>query len=92
MQDLLEQQGVLLTNAELSHLAERYALCGAGKTSLWDVREYARTTGLGAREHRVVRANGIQDVYRSVERVSAAAVRLALNELESLDASRGSLK
>src|SRR3989441_8211926 len=34
----------------------------------WDVREYARGTGIGAREYRVVRGTSTVDVYRSTER------------------------
>ena len=78
---LVEVQGAVLTEEELSHLGECYPRCrGKGH---WDVREYVRHTGVGAREYRVVRGTGVQDVYRSAERVRAAAVRTALNELES---------
>jgi len=41
--------------------------------------------GVGAREYRVVRGGSVQDVFRSAERVRAAAVGTALNELESQD-------
>src|SRR5439155_26121803 len=44
-------------------------------------------TGVGAREYRVVRGSSIEDVYRSAERVRAAAVGTALNELESQERS-----
>jgi hypothetical protein len=78
---LLERQGAVLTDQELAHLAERYRQCGGA--GHWDVREYARPSGLGAREYRVVRGSGVQDVYRNAERASAAAVGTALNALES---------
>jgi hypothetical protein len=83
VQDLLAGQGggVVLTERELSHLAERYPLCG-GK-SPWDVRAYARFTGRGAREYRVVRGTSVLNVYRSDEPEHAAAVRTALNALET---------
>ena len=51
------------------------------------MREYVRPTALGAREYRVVRGSSVQDVYRSAERVRAAAVGTALNELESQERS-----
>ena len=73
--------GVVLTERELSNLTERYPLCG-GKSS-WDVRVYARFTGKGAREYRVVRGSSVLNVYRSDEPASAAAVRAALNALEA---------
>ena len=78
---LLGLQGAVLTDEELSHTTERYPRC-RGKEH-WDVREYARRFGVGAREYRVVRGSSIEDVYRSVERVRAAALGTALNELES---------
>lgn len=34
----------------------------------WDVREYVRRTGVGAREYGVVQGSSIEDVYRSAER------------------------
>lgn len=73
--------GAVLTDEELSHMAECYPRC-RGK-ELWDVRQYVRGTGVGAREYRVVRGSRTEDVYRSPERVRAAAVGTALNELES---------
>jgi len=82
---LLGLQGTVLTDEELSHTAECYPRCG-GKQH-WDVREYARRTGLGAREYRVMRGNSIDAVYRSAERVRATAVGTALNELESREQS-----
>jgi hypothetical protein len=82
---LLGLQGTVLTDEELSHTAERYPRC-RGKER-WDVREYARRTGVGAREYRVVRGSSIDAVYRSVERVRATAVGTALNELESQERS-----
>jgi len=78
---LLGLQGAGLTDEELSHMAERYPRCRWKEH--WDVREYARRTGVGAREYRVVRSSSIEDVYRSAERVRAAAIGTALNELES---------
>ena len=81
LRTLAEVQGVALTEEELSSMAESCPRC-QGKEA-WDVREYARPTKVGAREYRVVRGSGVLDVYRSVERVRAAAVRTALNELES---------
>ena len=82
---LLGLQGAVLTDEELSHTTERYPRC-RGKEH-WGVREYVRRTGVGAREYRVVRGSSIEDVYRSVERVRAAAVGTALNELESQERS-----
>jgi hypothetical protein len=82
---LLGLRGAVLTDEELSHTEECYARC-RGKEH-WDVREYVRRTGVGAREYRVVRGSSIEDVYRSVERARAAAVGTALNELESGGAS-----
>jgi hypothetical protein len=82
---LLGLHGAVLTDEELSHTAERYPRC-RGKEH-WDVREYVRRTGVGAREYRVVRGGSVEDVYRSSERVRAAAVGTALNELESQERS-----
>ena len=79
----VELQGAILTPAELSHVGECYPRC-RGKDH-WDVREYASVTGIGAREYRVVRGTSTLDVYRTRERDHAAAVRAALNELESQD-------
>ena len=78
---LLGLRGAGLTDEEPSHTAERYPWC-RGKEQ-WDVREYVRRTAIGAREYRVVRSSSIEDVYRSAERVRAAAIGTALNELES---------
>jgi predicted nucleotidyltransferase component of viral defense system len=77
----VELQGTTLTAEELSQVRERYQRC-RGK-DLWDVREYASVSAVGAREYRVVRGSSTQDVYRSSERNHATAVRAALNELES---------
>ena len=85
LRSLLGLQGAVLTDEELSHTAERYPRC-RGKEH-WDVREYARRLGVGARKYRVVRGSSIEDVYRSTERVRAAAVGTALNELESQERS-----
>ena len=52
------------------------------------MREYALPTAVGAREYRVVRGNRTDDVYRSIERIRAAAVGTALNELEAEESSR----
>jgi hypothetical protein len=81
LQHVLELDGTALTEAQLARLAERYASCGG--TDLWDVREYARATRLGAREYRVVRGTGITDVFASEHRANASAVQAALNALES---------
>lgn len=82
---LLGLQGAVLTEEELYHTAEQYPRCrGQGH---WGVREYVRRTGVGAREYRVVRGSSIEDVYRSADRVRAAAVVTALNEFESRERS-----
>jgi hypothetical protein len=74
-------QGVLLTEDELSKL---WVSClGYEATGRWQVREYARVTGVGAREYRVVRGSSIRDVYRSPDRGRAAAVGTALDELDT---------
>src|SRR2546423_11671496 len=83
----VELQGAILTAEELSNVRERYPRC-RGK-ALWDVREYASVTALGAREYRVVRGSSTQDVFRSTERDHATAVRAALNELESDEGRAG---
>lgn len=80
----VELQGAFLTAEEMSHVRDVYPRC-RGK-GLWDVREYASVTAVGAREYRVVRGTSTQDVFRSTERSHASAVRTALNELESEDA------
>ena len=79
--------GAVLTDGELSRLAERYPRCG-GKEP-WEVREYARPGRPGARDYRVVRGSRVDEVYRSLDRASALAVRAALNELESREAFAG---
>ena len=81
-------QGAALTEDELSHMAECYPRC-PGKEH-WDVREYVRPTVVGTREYRVMRGTSVQDVYRSIERVRATAVRTALNELEFQEQARTS--
>lgn len=78
---LLGLQGTILTDEELSGTADGYHRC-PGKER-WDVRQYARGAGPGAREYRVVRGSSVQYVYRSAERERATAVGSALNELES---------
>jgi len=77
----VELEGAVLSEEELSQVAESYPRCGG--TGHWDVREYARFAAVGAREYRVVRGSSVQNVFCSVDRVRAAAVRAALNELES---------
>ena len=81
----IELQGAMLTEAELSHLGACYPGCAG--TGQWDVRAYARVAPVGTREYRVMRGSSIYDVYRSTEPERAAAVRTALNELESQDGS-----
>jgi hypothetical protein len=78
----VELEGAILTEDEVSHVAESYARCGG--IGHWDVRAYARVAAAGAREYRVVRGSSVQDVFCSVDRDRATAVRTALNELESL--------
>ena len=75
---LLGLQSEVFTDEELSHTAGCYARC-PGKEN-WAVREYARGTGVGAREYRVVRGSSIDHVYRSAERGRAAANQLELQE------------
>lgn len=82
---LLGLQGAVLTDEELSHLADCYPRCG-GKGQ-WDVRQYVGLRGVGAREYRVMRGSSVLDVYRSAERVQADAVGTALNALESQERS-----
>lgn len=76
-----ELEGAILTEEELSHVADSYPRC-RGKEH-WDVREYARFATAGGREYRVVRGSGVQEVFCSVERDRAAAVQAALNDLEA---------
>jgi hypothetical protein len=85
LRTLLGLQGAVLTDQELSQMAECYPRC-RGRDH-WDVRQYVghKGMGVGAREYRVVRGGSVQDVFRSAERVRAAAVGTALNELESQD-------
>lgn len=78
---LAEVQGAVLSADELAAVGESYPQC-RGKDH-WDVRAYAGPTGAGAREYRVIRGTGVQDVYRSPDRQRADAVRAALNDLES---------
>src|SRR3989454_409844 len=85
LRGLLGLQGAVLRDEERSHTAERSPRC-RGKEH-WDVRESVGPTGVGAREYRVGRGSSIEDVYRSAERVRAAAVGTALNELESQEKS-----
>lgn len=81
LRTLLGLRGAVLTDDELSQMAESYARCG-GKGP-WDVRQYVARGGAGAREYRVVRGSSVQDVFRSAERLQADAVGTALNELEA---------
>lgn len=81
LQGALDTQAVALTDEELARVTEWYPRC-PGKDP-WDVRAYAGRAGVGAREYRVLRGTGVQDVYRSTERARAEAVRAALNALES---------
>jgi hypothetical protein len=83
IEGLLQREGVVLTDREMSRLTERYPLCGG--TDPWDVRAYARHARPGAREYRVLRGRGVWDVYASVDQAHAAAVRSALNELDDQD-------
>ena len=86
VESLLEREGVVLTDRELTRMAERYPRC-RGRDA-WDVREYARSARPGAREYRVMRGTSVEDVYASVERATASAVRTALNELDYQDLTR----
>ncbi len=83
---LAELQGALLTTEELFQLGARYT--GSRGKEQWDVREYVGRAGGGTREYRVVRGTGVHEVYRSGERVRAAAVGTALNEIEAQDRAR----
>ena len=58
---LLGLRGAVLTDDELSVMAESYARCG-GKGP-WDVRQYVARGGAGAREYRVVR--GTSEIGRA---------------------------
>lgn len=79
----LELWGEVFSVEELARVGEQYARCRGDDH--WDVREYAQSAGVGAREYRVVRGSSVYDVYRSAERARAVAVRAALNDLESHD-------
>jgi hypothetical protein len=83
VQSLLERDGIVLTDRELTRMAERYPRCGGREP--WDVREYARAARPGAREYRVMRGTSVEDVYAGVERATASAVRTALNEIDYQD-------
>src|SRR5947207_6606808 len=87
---LLGLRGAVLTDDELSQMADSYPRCG-GKGP-WDVRQYVARGGAGAREYRVVRGTSVQDVYRSAERLRADAVGTALNELEAEERDRKSTR
>jgi len=82
---LLGLRGAVLSDDELSQMADCYPRCG-GKGP-WDVRQYVARGGAGAREYRVVRGTSVQDVYRTAERLRADAVGTALNELEAEERS-----
>src|SRR5689334_3376698 len=81
LRTLLGLRGAVLTDDELSQMAESYASCGGKGPG--DVRQCVGRGGVGAREYRVVRGTSVQDVYRSAERLQADAVGTALNELEA---------
>jgi hypothetical protein len=85
---LVELQGAALTADELAHVWGNFPKCRGQEP--WHVREYVGRIGAGAREYRVVRGSESQDVYRSAARVRAAAVGMALNELEAQETARGS--
>ena len=87
LRTLLGLREVVLTDDELSQMADSYPRC-AGKGP-WDVRQYVARGGAGAREYRVVRGTSVQDVYRSIERLQADAVGTALNEFEAEERSPG---
>jgi hypothetical protein len=78
-------QGAVLTDQELSQMVNCYPRCPGREH--WDVRQYVRPAGPGAREYRVVRGSSVQDVYCSADRGRAVAVGTALNELESQERS-----
>jgi hypothetical protein len=78
---LLGLYSLEFTDQELARLEDQYRL-SAGKEP-WDVRQYARSAGVGAREFRVMRGTGNHEVYRSTQRVQADAVGAALNALEA---------
>ena len=80
---LVAQRGAALSGEESAYLEKWYRQC-PGKEQ-WDVRAYAALSGVGAREYRVIRGSGGQDVYRSSDRERATVVRTALNEFESLE-------
>ena len=82
---LLGLRGAVLTDDELSQMADSYPRCG-GKGP-WDVRQYVARGGAGAREYRVVRGTSVQDVYRRAVRLRADALGTALNELEAQERS-----
>ena len=63
---LVAQRGTALSGEESAYLEKWYRQC-PGKEQ-WDVRAYAAPTGVGAREYRVIRGSGGQDVYRSSDR------------------------
>jgi hypothetical protein len=101
---LLGLRGAVMTDEELSRMADCYPQCrgqenwgvrqyvrqgqGGGGREYWDVRHDVRLTGVGAREYRVVRGGSIHDVYRCAEWERATAVGAVLNELESEERSR----
>src|SRR2546429_9778823 len=66
---LLGLRGAVLTDDELSQMADSYPRCG-GKGP-WDVRQDVARGGAAAREYRVVRGTRVQDVSRSAERLRA---------------------
>src|SRR5947207_5775218 len=63
---LLGLRGAVLTDDELSQMADSYPRCG-GKGPC-DVRQYVARGGARAREYRAARRQSLQDVYRSTDR------------------------
>src|SRR5256714_8102691 len=80
LRTLLGLRGAVLTDDELSQMAEPYPRCGC--KGPWDVRQNVARGGAGAREYRGGRCTSVQDVFRSPERLQAYAVGKAINELQ----------
>ena len=78
---LLIAAGTLVSDVEMTTMATRYPRCRG--TDAWEVRAYAGRAANGAREYRVVRGTGVDDVFASPNQASAAAVQTALNALEN---------
>src|SRR2546423_3546045 len=62
LRTLLGLRGAVLTDDELSQMAESYARCG-GKGP-WDVRQYVARGGAGARGYRAARGHRDPDRFR----------------------------